>query len=65
MKKKYLCISQNVSVNKNNFIYFGEYFSTLISYLVNKNEVVLKNKFAVNFVLGAFVFFSIVISFLF
>jgi len=65
MKKKYLCVSQNVNVTKNNFVYFGEYFSTLLSFWVNKNEFVLKNKFAVNFALGAFVLFSIALSFLF
>ena len=65
MKKKYLCISQNASVVKNNFLYFGEYFSNVLSLLVKKNDFVLNNKFGINFVLGAFVLFSIALSFLF
>lgn len=64
MKKKYLFVSQSASVEKNNFNYFGEYFSSLLSFLVKKNDFVLSHKFGINFVLGAFVLFSIVLSFL-
>jgi len=65
MKKKYLCIVQNSNVNKNNFVYFSENLSNFLSFLVKKNDFVVKNKFGINLVLVAFILFSIGLSFLF
>jgi hypothetical protein len=64
MKKKYLCVSQNAFVSKNNFVYFFENVLNILSFWVNKNDFVFKNKFLINFLIGAFILLSVLLKFL-
>jgi hypothetical protein len=67
MKKKYLYVSEvsSVNSNRNNAEYFAREFSNFLEYLVKKNRVVCANKFQINFLILAFMLFSIMLSFLF
>lgn len=65
MKKKYLYVSQNAVVSKNNFVYFFESVFSILSFWVDENNFVLKNKFLISFLLGAFILLSVIIKILF
>lgn len=66
MKKKYLFVTKNPPVvqNKNNFLYFGEFFSKYLNYLVSMNEFVVKHKQKIGLFLCFFLLGTFCLSFL-